>query len=441
MEWWETIIIFFGGATMLMATGLPVVFCFLVTTAIGVMFVQGGGKAFFQWILSLYSSVHTFTLLPVPLFILMGEILWHSKIANRAIDVIDKMLGRLPGRLSILTILSGTVFSALSGSTMANTAMLGTILLPDMEKRGYKRQMSIGPIVASGGLAMMIPPSTLGVVLASLANLSVAKILIGCLVPGLIISALFMAYILIRCTLQPELTPPYQRSDTPASEKIVAFIKYILPLGLLIFVVTGLILLGVATPTESAALGCLGAIILGAAYRSLSWESIKKAVLGSVNISAMVLAILVSAIGFSQILAYSGASTGLIEFVTSLPTSSLVILLCIQLAILFLGCFMEQIAIMLITLPTLMPIIKALHFDPIWFGVIMLINLEMALTTPPFGTILFVMKGVSPKDVTMREIYSASFPFLICNGIGMAIIIAFPQTVYWIQNIVEYLAD
>jgi tripartite ATP-independent transporter DctM subunit len=231
------------------------------------------------------------------------------------------------------------------------------------------------------------------------------------------------------------LTPAYQVTTVSFSKKVTAFVKYLLPLVFVVFLVTGLIIFGIATPTEAAALGCLGSFILAAFYRSLNWQILRKAVGGSVNISAMVLAILVAAIGFSQILAYTGASRGLLQLIISLPIPPMLILIFIQIAILFLGTFMEQIAIMLITLPILMPIVNALNFDPIWFGIIMLINLEMALTSPPFGVILFVMKGVAPKGTSMREIYLAGLPFLICDAIAIAIVMAFPQTVSWFQNI------
>ena len=199
MEWWLLLIVILGGLILLLVTGMPVAICFILINLVGVLILQGGGRPFHSVILSMYSSVNSFVLLPVPLFILMGEILWHSRIAFRAINVLDSLLGRTPGRLSILTVLSGTVFSSLSGSTMANTAVLGTMLLPDMEKRGYKRPMSIGPILASGGLAWVIPPSALAVILAAIAKLSIGRMLIAAMIPGLIMAVLYMAYIVVRC--------------------------------------------------------------------------------------------------------------------------------------------------------------------------------------------------------------------------------------------------
>lgn len=436
MEWWEVLLIIFGGTTFLLALGVPVAFAFILVNMAGVLFLQGGGRAFHQMVLGMQSSVSSFTLAPIPLFVLMGEILWHSRLAFNALDALEKFLGRMPGRLSVLTVLAGTVFSSLSGSTMATTAMLGTILLPEMETRGYKRSMSIGPILASGGLAMMIPPSALAVILASLAGLSISRILVAAILPGILMALFYFSYIVIRCALQPELTPAYTVTRVPWSECWRGFFVHLLPLGLIVFLVTGLIVLGIATPTESAALGCLGSFALVAAFRRLTWEVVRKSLMGALSITAMMLAIMVGAIGFSQILAYSGASRGLLEFVIGLPVAPLLLIVAIQAVILVLGTFMEQIAIMLITLPILMPIITALGFDPIWFGILMLINLQMALTTPPFGLLLFVVKGVAPADTTMREIYMACLPFLACDAIVLLIILLFPETVTWSQSLV-----
>ena len=434
IAWWIPLSVIFSGAMFLLALGMPVAFAFVLINMLGILILQGGGSAFNTFIVSMYSSVSSFTLLPIPLFILMGSILWRSKVAIQAIDVLDKMLGRLPGRLSILTVLSGTVFSSLSGSTMANTAMLGTMLLPEMERRGYRRPMSIGPILASGGLAMIVPPSALAVILAAIAQLSIGRILIGALVPGLIMAVLYLAYIIIRSMLQPELTPAYEVVRTPWRERMIHFAIYLLPLGFIVFLVTGVIVLGIATPTEAAALGCVGSFVMAALYRKLTWEVVVKSVEDTVGISVMMLVILVGAIGFSQILAFSGATRGLLAAVGALSVAPILLVISMQAIVLVLGMFMEQVSIMMITLPLYVPIIKSLGLDPIWFAVLMLINLQMALTTPPFGLLLFVMKGVAPAGTKMREIYLAGIPFLICDAIAMTVILIFPETVSWLQT-------
>ena len=218
------------------------------------------------------------------------------------------------------------------------------------------------------------------------------------------------------------------------ASRLEGVVLYLLPLGLIIFLVTGVIVLGVATPTEAAALGCLGSFILAAVYRSLSWEVIRKAVGGTVYISVMMMAILVGALGFSQLLAYSGASRGLLEAVIALPIAPILVIVAMQAIVLMLGTFMEQIAIMMITLPIYIPIVKSFGFDPIWFGVLMLINLQMALTTPPFGLLLFVMKGVAPPDTTMRQIYMAGIPFLACDLVALIIVLIYPDSISWLVD-------
>lgn len=437
MEWWLALVLIFSVVAIFLASGMPVAFCFILVNILGVVFLQGGSTgSFYQLILGMYSSVSTFVLLPIPLFVLMGEVLWHSEMAFKAIDVLDKWLGRIPGRLSILAIASGTVFSSLSGSTIANTAMLGTMLQPELERRGYKTPMSVGPILASGGLAMMIPPSNLAVILAALGKLSVGRILIGAIIPGLIMASLYILYILIRCILQPNLTPQYTVESTPLEEKIIAFVKYLLPLTFIVFLVTGLIVFGVASPTESAALGCFGSFILAACYRRLTWGLVKVSVLGSLNVTVMMLTIMVGSFGFSQLLAYSGVSRGLLDFMISLPIAPILILIGIQLVIIFLGMFMEQIAIMMITLPIIIPVINALGYDLIWFGIIMLINLEISLTSPPFGILNFVMKGVVRDSISMREIFKAGIPFILCDLTAMIIVMSAPVTVNWMTRIV-----
>jgi tripartite ATP-independent transporter DctM subunit len=426
VEWWLTLTLIFGAVLVLLGLGVPVAFSFMLVNIVGAELLQGGGRAFHQLILSIYSSVTSFSLLPIPLFVLMGEILWHSNIATRALGAMDKLLGRVPGRLSFLTVGSGTVFAALSGSTMANTAMLGAMLLPEMKRRGYANDLSMGPIMGSGALAMLIPPSALAVVFAAVAKVSIGKLLVALVVPGLMLAGMYACYIIWRASRDPGAAPAYEVTEATTREKVMGLLLYVAPLSVIVFLVVGVIFLGVATPTEAAALGCLGSIGLAAAYRDLNWERFVKAMRGTLNISVMMLTIMAGAIGFSQLLAYTGASRGLLEFVTSFDVHPIVLVILMQAVVLVLGCFMEQIAIMLITLPIFMPIIKATGIDPIWFAVITLINLEIGLMTPPFGLLLFVMKGVA-RDVEMHAIYMAALPYVLIDIAAIGVLMVFPD--------------
>jgi tripartite ATP-independent transporter DctM subunit len=435
MEWWATLILIFICLMFLFLIGVPVAFAFLFINIIGVYIFWGGEAGLSQLIRSIYRSVATFALLPVPLFVLMGEIMFRSGIAPKMMDTLDKWLGRIPGRLSLLAVGGGTVFSTLSGSAMAGCAMLGSVLVPEMEKRGYKKPMSIGPILGSGGLAIMIPPSALGVLLASLSRISVGGMLVAIILPGIMMAVLYAAYIVLRAWLQPELAPSYDVNPTPFSEKIILTCKYVLPLGSIIFLVIGLMFLGIATPTESAALGALGCFVLLFIYKGWDLETMVNAVSHTLKITVMMFMIMTGAMAFSQILAFSGASSGLVQLAGTLDLPPVFILIFMQIILLFMGVFMEPLTIMMVTLPIYMPIVETLGFDPLWFGTIMLINMEMATTTPPFGLVLFVMKGVAPPDTTMADIYKAGLPFLVCDGIAMGLVMVFPWLALYLPSL------
>ena len=431
MAWQWLLIIIFGALIILMATGMPIAFSFMILNVIGVYLFFGGTVGLEQMILSIYSSLCTFILLPIPLFILMGELLLHSGVAMDMMDALERWMGRLPGRLAVLSVATGTVFAALTGSSMSSAAMLGQILVPEMEKRGYKKTMSLGPIMGSGGLAIMIPPSGLAVLLCVIGEISIGKILVAIPFPGVLLAALMAAYIIIRCKLQPFLAPSYDIAQVPLSVKIAGTLKFILPVGFIIFLVIGLIFLGVADPSESAATGTLGMFIVVLLYRRLNWAVIKKSVRGTISITGMVFLIIAGAKTFGEILSFSGATRGLSEIATQLPLPPILIMVAMQIVILIMGCFMDVVAIMMITLPIFVPVITKLGLDTVWFGAIALLNIELAMITPPFGMVLFVMKGVAPAGTTMEDVYKAAYPIVMLNLIAMALMIAFPAIVLW----------
>ncbi len=435
MEWWWILLIIFFALIFLMAVGVPVAFAFLVINIVGVYIFWNGTAGLTQLILSIYESVTKFALLPVPLFVLMGEIMFRSGIAARQMDVLDSWLGRIPGRLSLLAVGGGTMFATLTGSAMAGVAMLGSTLVPEMEKKGYSKTMSLGPILGSGGLAIMIPPSALGVLLAALGEFSVGRFLVAIVIPGFIMGMLYAGYIVIRCQIQPHLAPKYTPPHVPFFQRTWLTVLYVFPMGLIVFLVIGLIFLGIATPTESAAAGTLGCFILVGAYRRLHWAVVKKAVEGTLRVTVMMFMILVGSTAFSQILAFTGASTGLVELATTIPVQPILVVIAMQIILFMLGTFMEPLTIMMLTIPIYFPIIEALGYSPLWFGTVMLLNMEMATTSPPFGLALFVMKSVAPKDTTMGDIYKAALPFLGCDAVAMAAIMAFPALVLWLPGL------
>jgi len=431
------LIIIFGILIALMGTGMPIAFSFMIVNVVGVYVFFGGTTGLEQLILSMSSSLTTFVLLPVALFIFMGELLVHSDIAVDVMDALDRLMGRLPGRLSLLAVATGTVIAALTGSSMSSTAMLGQILVPEMEKRGYHKAMTVGPIMAGGGLAIMIPPSSLAILLCVIGEISIGKTLVVIPFAGLLLAILLAAYIIVRCKLQPSLAPAFDVEKLPFSTRISGALKFVLPVGFIIFLVVGLIFVGVADPSESAAMGTVGMVIVILCYRRLNWPVIKKSVQGTIMITGMVFLIIAGATTFGQILAFSGATGGLSEFAVGLPLPPVFIVVAMQIIILIMGCFMEVFSIMMITLPIFIPVINKLGLDPVWFGAITLLNIECAFITPPFGMNLFVMKGVS-KSTTMEDIYYAAAPVVGINCLTMAIMIALPSLVLWPVKLMQY---
>jgi len=294
--------------------------------------------------------------------------------------------------------------------------------------------MSLGPILGSGGLAIMIPPTSLGVLLGAIAQISIGQILVAIIIPGLVMAFLYAVYIIGRCYLQPDVGPVYDVPSVPFSVKFMAFLYYILPLGTIIFLVTGVIFVGIATPSEAAATGALGTFLLAAAYGKLSWKVVKSALMGTIQITVMMFTIIASAKAFSQILAFTESTKFLAELALGLPLPPIMIFAAMQIVILIMGMFMDPVAIMLVCIPVFLPIVTQLGFNLVWFAVVILLNIEMSATSPPFGFGLFVMKGVAPRGTSMVDIYNAALPFLACDLIAMILLIAFPSVALWLPS-------
>jgi tripartite ATP-independent transporter DctM subunit len=286
--------------------------------------------------------------------------------------------------------------------------------------------MSLGPLMGVGTVDALIPPNALTVVLASLANIDVGQLLMAGIPAGLIMSALYFVYIVLWLRIKPEEAPMYDVPKIPLKEKVRVTLRDLIPLGFIIFMVIGFIFLGVATPTEAAATGTLGSFILAIIYRRLNWEVMKKSVLSTVKVTVMIFMIVIVSTSYGQILAFTGAAAGMTEFITKLNIQPIVILIGMLIVVLIMGCFMETVAIMMITIPIYMPVVNAFHFNPIWFGVMMLIALETGLITPPFGVTLFVMKGVAPPEIKMSDIWRAVTPYVIVDVLCIALVMAMP---------------
>lgn len=436
MDWPLTLGLMLGLLVLLMMLGLPVVFAFFSVNIVGAIIFLGGDAGLAQMVRNTQTAVGQFTLAPIPLFILMGEIMFRTGLAARAIDAVDRLITRVPGRLSLVAVVSGTIFSSLSGSTIANTAMLGSTLLPEMLRRGYDSKISLGPIVATGGIAMLVPPSALAVLLGSLAKIPIGELLIAGIVPGMLMALFFFSYIVVRCRLTPELAPAYEVPKLGAWERYGPFIKYVLPLFGIFVVVVGSIVGGLATPTESAALGALAALVSALAYRCLSLSNLFIAIRETVKITAIILLIICGSITFSQILAFSGASRGLSLLLLEAEVPAAALLIGMLLILIFLGCFMDQVSMMMITLPLFMPVVNQLGIDPVWFGVLLLIVLEISLATPPFGLLLFVMKGVAPAATTIKDVYVSTAPFIGLELLVLGLVLIWPGLAIWLPTLI-----
>lgn len=435
MEWYEALAVLLGTIVVLMAIGMPVALAFLAANIVGAWLFMGGERGVMQLLNNGLGSLTKYALVPIPLFLLMGEIFFHTGLGGRMFNAIDRLLGRLPGRLSYVTVIGGTAFSTLSGSSMGSTALLGSLMVPEMNRRGYKKHMSIGPILGTGGLAIIIPPSALAVLLATLAQIDVAALLIAGVIPGLILALFYIGMITLQTRLDPSAAPAYDVEPLSLAQKFKLLSFDVIPMVGVMVIIIVLMINGIVTPSEAAAFGALGVLILAIVYRCLTFEAIKKSLNGALRVTLMAYLIVFGSATFSQLLAFSGASRGLISWATGFELAPLAMLLVMFGVLLLLGMFMEQISMMLLTVPIFFPLAQTLGFDPVWFGLIMLLALEISFTTPPFGLLLFVMKGVSPPDTTMRDIYLAAMPFILCSLLVVALLIAFPQLALWLPYV------
>ena len=435
MSWQLASLLLLGGSTVLLFIGLPVAFAFMAINIVGAILFLGGDAGLSQMLRNSAAAVINFSLTPIPLFVLMGEVLFHTGLALKVIDGIERLVRQVPGRLAVVAVVAGTVFSAISGSTIATTAMLGSLMLPVMLSRGYNPVLATGPIMAIGAVDMLIPPSALTVLLGSLSGISISKLLIGGVVPGLMLSVAFVGYIIVRATANPALAPATVVEERSGWARYELLVCYVLPLVSIFVVVIGAMSGGIATPTESAALGALATMALAAAYRSLSFDALLKALRGTVGISAMILFIILGATTFSQILSFSGSTEGIVSNILGGGLTPFAILAGMMLLLIFLGIFVDQVSMMLITLPVFMPIVQRLGIDLIWFGVLYLICMQLGLLLPPHGLLLMTMKGVAPKEVTMAHIFRAVVPYVAMSLVLLVIIIMVPAIATWLPNV------
>ncbi|MEO1958571.1 MAG: TRAP transporter large permease subunit [Nautiliaceae bacterium] len=422
-------IILFIIAFILLMLGVPVAFAFGGSAIFAAMLDPNLGLEIFGLLpYRVYGIMQNFTLMAVPLFIFMGFILEKSKIAENMLESIGKLFGRVRGGLAIAIVIVGAILAASTGIVGASVVMMTIISLPVMLRHGYSPRLASGVIAASGTLGQLIPPSIVLIILGAVMNISVGDLFKAALIPGGMIVGLYILYILLIAFLKPQIAPPIKTNE-PYSKILKDALKSLIAPFLLIGVVLGSIFAGFATPTESAAVGVVGSIILTLFYRTFSFELIRYASVETIKITSMIFMILIGATAFSLVFNESGAGDIITElFTTHIPNSYTFI--AITMALIFvLGFFIDFIEITFIVIPILLPIIEEFGIDPLWFAILIAINLQTSFLTPPFGFSLFYLKGAAGKLINTSDIYKGVIPFIIIQLIVLIIILLFPNLI------------
>jgi len=435
MAWYWVALLLFGSALGLMMLGIPVAIGFFVTNIIAAVLFMGGGPGIQQVINNGFGAMTNFALVPIPMFLLMGELFYHTGLATRCFNAADKLLGNIRGRLAYVTLIGGTAYAGPAGSSMGACALLGRLMVPEMMKRGYSKYLSLGPIMGVGGLAVIIPPSALTVLLATLGQTDVGALLIAGIIPGFVLALMYGVLIWAWTVIDPSAAPPYIAEKVSRREKIRLFFADVVPMIVIIVFSVLVMVTGWSTPTEAAALGVVSVLVLAACYGEMTWRAFVKSVDGALRVTVMAFLVIFGSATFAQVLAFTGASSGLMHWAISFNVTPIGMVFVMIGVIIFLGSFMDPLSKMLLTAPIFFPLAKTLGFDLTWFGLIMLLALEVGYTTPPFGLLLFVMKGVAPPGTTMKDIYLAGMPFIACVMLLILMIMFYPPLATWLPQI------
>jgi tripartite ATP-independent transporter DctM subunit len=430
MEWWLVLSIAVILLLILMLVGTPIAYSLgLLAILLGLVLI--GPKILYLFATVAYGKINSFAIVAVPLFIFMAEIVLVSGSAKDAFDMMHKWVGRAPGGLAIASQVGCTLFAAVCGASTATTAVIGGMAVPEMLERGYDKRLATGSIAAGGALGVLIPPSLLLIIYGIAAETSIGQLFIAGVIPGLILAAKRVAYFLTVCTIKPSLGPPTR--GVTWGERFASLWK-ILPLLSVAFFMFGALYTGICTPTEVAAVGAGASILIALGYRRLNWANLKEAFEKTTLTTCFIIWIIVAATSFGYVLAYAQIPQQLVAWTLSLDVSKFTILVFINLLLFVLGCIMDPAGIIMVTIPIFAPMMEALGFDLVWFGIMFVVNMELAEITPPLGLNLFVMKAVSPPEVTMNDIIIGSIPFMILDIVGVALVILFPSLALWLPS-------
>jgi tripartite ATP-independent transporter DctM subunit len=431
MEWQLDLFVYIIVLLGLLASGVWIAFALALTGCLG-LWLHSGWSVFYNLGMINWNAANSFTLTAVPLFLFMGEIILKSGLSNEFYRGLSVVLYRLPGGLIHTNITGCAIFSAISGSSVATAAAIGTAAIPELRKRGYDDGLTLGSLAAGGTLGILIPPSIVMIIYGDMVQESVAKLFVAGILPGVILVTLFMAYIILKVIRHPKLAP-HEKMHLTWGEKLRLLLAGWPVMALMVFILGG-IYMGLTTPTEAAALGACSAVLIGLLLKKISWPIIKEALKSTVRVTTMILFIYQGAQVFSFALVNAGVSRGLVTAVTQMNLPPTVFLIFVILLYLILGCFIDGISMMILTLPLLFPIITEMGFNPIWFGVIMTLLIEMGQITPPMGVNLFTIHGIA-GNISISDVVIASIPYWVMLLITVLLIMLIPGLAVWLPQI------
>jgi len=427
------LIVMFGGLTVFMLTGLPIAF---VLGGLSLLFTVTlwNADAVVILVLQIFDTMRSEALLGIPLYILMASILQRSGVIEDLYAAMEKWFGRVRGGLAVGTVVICVIMAAMTGVVGAAVTAMGVLALPEMLRRKYDPQLATGTICAAGTLGILIPPSVLTIVYAVTAQVSIGKMLIAGIMPGFILAALYIAYVVAISYFRPGIVPTGSGERVPISEKLRSLRSLVLP-AILIVLILGSIFFGVATPTEAAAVGVVGAMIAAALRRRLSMDSLSHSAIETLKVTSMILWITIGAKAYVSIFTGLGGADTLLNFIRSLDVHPYMILAVMMLILIFLGTVLDEIGIILLTVPVFLPIVRLLGFDEVWFGVLYAVTIQMGYISPPFGYTLFYIKGALPPHLGMDTVYRGIVPFFVLQVIGLLICAAFPGLITWLPRL------
>ena len=428
------LVMMFGGLALFMLTGLPIAF---VLGGLSLLFTVTlwNDAAVVVLVLQIFDTMKSEALLAIPLFILMACILQRSGVIESLYRAMELWFGRVRGGLAVGTVIICVVMAAMTGVVGAAVTAMGILALPEMLRRGYHPRLALGTICASGTLGILIPPSVLTIVYAVTAQISIGQMLIAGIVPGLILAALYIAYILVVSWLRPEWVPLDPHAvRAPLRERLAALKSLVVP-TLLIVLILGAIFFGIATPTESAAVGVAGALVPAITSRKLNYPMLRRAGIDTLKATSMILWITIGAKAYVAIFTGLGGADALLDFIRELDTSRWVVLAVMMLVLVFLGTVLDEIGIILLTVPVFLPIVRLLGFDELWFGVLYAITIQMGYISPPFGYTLFYIKGTLPSHIGMDEVYRGIIPFFLLQALGLLVCVLLPDVITYLPRL------